>query len=380
MNVATRIAPTAGQLALAKKLAEGGERRGGGITHVDAAAYTDPARYEAERNSIFAKRPLVIAPSALLSEPGMAIPHDGYGKPLLITRDRDGEAHVFMNVCRHRGTRLVEGQEPVCAARLVCPYHAWTYALDGKLLALPRTDAFPDLDKSAFGLRRLPTCEAGGLIWFAFDEGADFAEPETLGHDFDAFNLAGQHLFRRRTHDVAANWKQIMDAFLESYHVQRLHAATIGPFFKDGVASGDMIGAHQRSAVGRDVSADDCAAEDWPTLRRAITYTYQMFPATVLVVSPDYMNLMTLMPRGVDRVLVEDFMLIPEPPATEKALAHWEKSWNLLDGGVFGSEDFRAAALCQEGLMSGAIDQLTLGSMEGGIRLFHDAVEKALAG
>jgi len=380
MNVATRIAPTAGQLALAKKLAEGGERRGGGITHVDAAAYTDPARFEAERAAIFAKRPLVIAPSALLPEPGMAVPHDGYGKPLLITRDRDGKAHVFMNVCRHRGTRLVEGQETVCAARLVCPYHAWTYALDGTLLALPRTDAFPDLDKTEFGLRRLPTCEAGGLIWFAFDQGADFAEPETLGHDFDAFNLAGQHLFRRRTHDVAANWKQIMDAFLESYHVQRLHAATIGPFFKDGVASGDMIGAHQRSAVGRDVSADDCAAEDWPTLRRAITYTYQMFPATVLVVSPDYMNLMTLMPRGVDRVLVEDFMLIPEPPATEKALAHWEKSWNLLDGGVFGSEDFRAAALCQEGLMSGAIERLTLGSMEGGIRLFHDAVERALSG
>jgi len=380
MNVATRIAPTAGQLALAKKLAEGGERRGSGITYVDAAAYTDPARYEAERSAIFAKRPLVIAPSALLREPGMAVPHDGYGKPLLITRDREGKAHVFMNVCRHRGTRLVEGQEAVCAARLVCPYHAWTYALDGTLLALPRTDAFPDLDKNEFGLRRLPTCEAGGLIWFAFDESADFAEPETLGHDFDAFNLAGQHLFRRRTHDVAANWKQIMDAFLESYHVQRLHAATIGPFFKDGVASGDMIGAHQRSAVGRDVSADDCAAEDWPTLRRAITYTYQMFPATVLVVSPDYMNLMTLMPRGVDRVLVEDFMLIPEPPATDKALAHWEKSWNLLDGGVFGAEDFRAAALCQQGLMSGAIDRLTLGSMEGGIRLFHDAVERALEG
>jgi phenylpropionate dioxygenase-like ring-hydroxylating dioxygenase large terminal subunit len=380
MNVATRIAPTAGQLALAKKLADGGERRGGGITHVDAAAYTDPARYEAERSAIFAKRPLVIAPSALLPDPGMAVPHDGYGKPLLITRDREGKAHVFMNVCRHRGTRLVEGQDAVCAARLVCPYHAWTYALDGTLLALPRTDAFPDLDKNEYGLRGLPTCEAGGLIWFAFDEGADFAEPETLGHDFDAFNLAGQHLFRRRTHDVAANWKQIMDAFLESYHVQRLHAATIGPFFKDGVASGDMIGAHQRSAVGRDVSAEVCAAEDWPTLRRAITYTYQMFPATVLVVSPDYMNLMTLMPRGVDRVLVEDFMLIPEPPATDKALAHWEKSWTLLDGGVFGAEDFRAAALCQQGLMSGAIDRLTLGSMESGIRLFHDAVEKALAG
>ena len=123
MNVATRIAPTAGQLALAKKLADGGERRGGGITHVDAAAYTDPARFDAECAKIFAKRPLVIAPSVLLPEPGMAIPHDGYGKPLLITRDREGKAHVFMNVCRHRGTRLVEGQEPVCAARQIGRAH-----------------------------------------------------------------------------------------------------------------------------------------------------------------------------------------------------------------------------------------------------------------
>ncbi len=380
MNVAARIAPTPGQLALAKQLAEGGARREAKVTHIDASAYTDPARYAVERDCLFGKRPLVIAPSALLPEPGMAVPHDGYGKPLLITRDRDGAAHVFLNVCQHRGTRLIEGDTAVCAAKLVCPYHAWTYGLDGKLLALPRTVAFPGLDKATLGLKRLPTREAGGLIWFAFEEGADFAEPDTLGHDFDAFDLAGQHLFKRRTHDVAANWKLIMDAFLESYHVQRLHAATIGPFFKDGVASGDLIGSHQRSAVGRDVEAIECAAEDWPTLRRAITYTYQMFPATILIVSPDYMNLMTLMPRGVDRVLVEDFMLIPEPPATDKALAHWEKSWNFLDGGVFGAEDFRAAALGQEGLMSGAIDRLTLGGLEGGIKVFHDSVEAALTG
>ncbi len=383
MNVAVgRLEPTAGQLALAASLADGGTQRQRAISYVYAAAYTSPERHTAEQRAIFKKAPLVIAPSALLPKPGMAVPHDGFGKPLLITRDKSGEAHVFLNVCRHRGTRLVEGSEIACTPRLICPYHAWSYALDGKLVAMPRTDAFPGLDKADYGLKRLPTREAGGLIWFAFDENgddeADFTDAEALGHDFDAFGLAGLHLFKRRTHDVPANWKLIMDAFLESYHVLRLHADTIGPFFKDGVSTGDMIGPHQRSAVGRDVDEAAVRAGDWPTLRGAITYTYQMFPGTVLIVSPDYVNLMVLMPQAHDRVLVEDFMLIPEAPATDKALRHWEKSWNLLDGGVFGSEDFRAAALGQQGLQSGSIDRVTLGTLEAGIRNFHDQVEARL--
>jgi len=374
------LRPTEGQLALARAVARGEERSGNGITQVPASVYTDPAHWTREKAALFDRLPQVLCPSAVLPHAGMALPHDATGRPLLITRDADGTAHVFLNVCRHRGTRLVEGDDVQCAKRLVCPYHAWTYRLDGKLLALPRPETFPGMDKEHYGLIELPSCEAGGLIWFAPQDNADFTHARILGEDFDAFGMAKHVLFRRKTHTVKGNWKLIMDAFLESYHVTRLHSQTIGPFFKDGVTSGDQIGPHQRSAVGRLEDMEDVDLNDMAALRRVVTYAYQLLPATIIIPSPDYLNVMVLMPQAHDLTLVEDFMLIPEAPATDKARDHWERSWALLDGGVFASEDFRAAELGQQGLSTGAIPNLTLGTLEGGIHRFHEVVQEALRG
>jgi phenylpropionate dioxygenase-like ring-hydroxylating dioxygenase large terminal subunit len=371
--------PTDGMIALAQDIAEGRKRDASDMTSVPASVYTDPARWELEKAAIYDRLPQILCPSALLPDPGMAVPHDATGRPLLITRDSEGQAHVFLNVCRHRGTRLVEGGDVQCTRKLVCPYHAWTYSVDGRLLALPRPDTFPGLDKGTHGLVELPSKETGGLIWFCpREDTADFTLAEAIGEDFDALGMGEQVLFRRKTHEVAGNWKLIMDAFLESYHVTRLHANTIGPFFKDGATSGDKIGPHARSAVGRLEEMEGVDLADMDVLRRVVTYAYQLLPGALVIPSPDYINVMVMMPQAHDRTVVEDFMLIPEPPATDKARNHWERSWALLDGGVFASEDFRAAELGQQGLATGAVPHLTLGTMEGGIRRYHETVEEAL--
>jgi len=372
------LRPTLGQRALADALARGEAAMGNRIIELDASVYTDPKRFEAEQRRVFGKLPLVVAPAALIPEGRHAFVHDGFGAPLLVTRDGDDLIHVLANVCRHRGTRLIESAEVVAAKGIACPYHAWTYGPDGALKGVPRAECFPGLDKDEKHLFEFASVEAGGLIWFARDEGADFGTATALGPDFDAFGISGLHLYRRNTHHVAANWKLIVDAFLESYHVQRLHADTIAGFFADGITAADQVGPHQRAVVGRADYLAGIDRDDWAQLRRAVTYTYHLFPSAILVVSPDYINLLNVMPQSAGSSLVEDFMLIPEPPATRESEEHWRKSWDLLDGGTFGGEDFRAATLCQQGLSSGLLDAITLGTLESGIAPFHERVEALL--
>jgi glycine betaine catabolism A len=135
-------------------------------TGLAAAVYTDPVRYQRELRSLFRGLPICLGHEDQIGAPGSVLARDVAGLPLLMTRDANGAVRVFLNGCRHRGARLMAGEEGVCRrSSLSCLYHGWTYGLDGRLLSIPRREAFPTLDMAAHGLRQLPSAVRHGLIW-----------------------------------------------------------------------------------------------------------------------------------------------------------------------------------------------------------------------
>ena len=178
------------------------------------------------------------------------------------------------------------------AKRIVCPYHAWAYKPDGELTGMPRADCFPDFDKSCARPQGIPVGRGGRADLVGEGRCGRLRRRAGAGARSRRVRTGRPLPLSTPTHDVAANWKLFIDAFLESYHVQRLHAATIATFFADGITVADTIGRHQRAAVGRDAYLAEIDRDDWGQLRKAVTYTYQLFPASVIIVSPDYINLL----------------------------------------------------------------------------------------
>ena len=126
--------------------------------------YVCPRQLAQERELFFRRSPFLVGLSCLVPAPGDYLTHDYSGTPILLVRQPDGSLRAFLNVCRHRGARLANGSGRGLR-NLVCPYHAWCYGTDGKLLVRPDERSFAEIDKSARGLRELAVVEKYGMIW-----------------------------------------------------------------------------------------------------------------------------------------------------------------------------------------------------------------------
>ena len=215
-------------------------------------AYTDPERYQREVQRLFRERPIAVALSIELPEPGSYKAETLMGRPLLVTRDEDGNAHAFLNVCRHRGAI-------VCPAgagrrkRFTCPYHAWTYDLRGKLVGVYGARSFGDVDRAARPLTRLHCQERSGLIWACLTPGVAFDIDAWLGEfaaKLDSLRLHDWVVYKQRDLD-GPGWKPTLDGYLEVYHHDSVHRSTVGRHTIGNLLVHDTFGPHQRLTFGR---------------------------------------------------------------------------------------------------------------------------------
>lgn len=349
-------------------------------TTIAASTYIDPSRFEVEKSAVFRKVPVVAGPSAALPAPRSYFQQDIAGMPALITRNKEGTAKAFANVCRHRGARLCSAAGKVDGSLITCPYHAWSYSLDGKLMGIPRQETFAGIDKKELGLLELPCLEAGGLIWVSLDpqQGAHFEGAKgELAADLDAMGLNDMVVYDRTTFPVNANWKLIMDTMLDSYHVTRLHKDSLARFFVDAENVIDRIGPHIRAAAARGNFQRAQLSDDFEDVRKIMVFAYILFPNCIIVVSPEFVSFGVLRPLATDRSEVDYYMLVNGPAADEKTENRLRRSFDLMKL-AFGKEDYWAAELCDQGLRSGTLREVHLGGMEVQITLFHEAVNECL--
>lgn len=347
------------------------------------ATFTDEGYFQREQDKVFRRLPVAVTISSMLAEPNSMLAHQGYGLPLLITRDQSGKSHVFLNVCMHKGATLVNSCEVRQGGRVTCPFHAWTWGLDGKLVGVARPETFTDLDTEQRNLVELPSKEAGGIIWAILDREAepDFSHiTDDVIADLDALELGGQHLYGRKRFDLNGNWKQILEPFLEGYHVQRLHSQSVGPLFADVPTVVSRMGDHLRQTSGKvEFMPELLETEGKKNIHKLVTHAYLLFPNTVVITSPYYMSVMILMPTAVGKTIVDYHMLTLNPVDNPHAEKLYKQSYDTVLG-VFGNEDFAASETCYTGLSSGALDSIDVvySGLEACIPMNYETLDKYL--
>ena len=374
------------QIAEAKKLLAHLEHRStalaDGIYRNPVTDYTCPEQAARERRRFFQDGPINVGLSALLPHPGDWLTHDWTGVPILLLRREDGTLAAFLNVCRHRGARVVDGSG--CGAKsLSCPYHGWTYGLDGGLIARPEEPAFAGAERVTHGLAPLPVVEKYGMIWVGPRPGRRLEVDgwlDGVAADLAAYRLEGYHHYETRVLRRAMNWKLAVDTFCETYHLGSLHPGTVGPLFHTNRATFDAFGSNHRLIAARRTIEDlrGRPEAEWDVFEHT-AMIYVLFPNTVFLFQRDHVETWHIFPgERANACAMYVSLYIPEPVTSDSAKRHWDNNFNLLMATV-EIEDFPTCEGMQKGFLSGAQDAITFGRNEPALQHFHRNIAAALA-
>jgi Rieske 2Fe-2S family protein len=279
---------------------------------------------------------------------------------LIIVRDRNGNLTAFHNVCRHRGTRLLD---QACGrlknSCIMCPYHAWTYDLQGQLIGVPNMQDVPEFDTAEFSLHRVGCVNWCGFIMLNLTRpDNDFEEAfAPILHRFKPWNLQDLKLGHTLEYNVAANWKLLFQNYSECYHCPTVHPALnrLTPYKSatNDLTEGAILGGPMSLADGFETVSSDGKkiAEPFPGLnstQRRSVYYYTVFPSMFISAHPDYVMVHQIERISNSRSKIKCHFLI-EPTTSDENLARAVNQWDEVN-----RQDWHVCELTQKGVESSA--------------------------
>lgn len=339
-----------------------------GLLEVPLSYYRDPDVLEREMG-LLRTTPLALAPSAQVGEKHSFVVRQVLGTSLLITRDADGMAHVFLNYCRHRGASPAEGSG--VSRRFTCPYHAWSYDTKGCLASMPGKKGFDTMDRSGYGLVELPSEERHGFIWGVLDKDAPFDLDDHLGSldaELAQWSYGTYGYLTDREFDSTVSWKNALEAFAESYHFPFVHGqSVIGMNAVADCSVHDRFGKHHRMGFPFQWIKDLEQGSDWSP-QSNMGVIYWVYPNLILANSPVGVEIIDMLPAGEPTSCTVRHSWMGIVPAQDEATtAAYQEIYEQVHAAV-RDEDFGVLPGCGSGVRAGQHDHMIIGKNEIGVQ------------
>ena len=333
-----------------------------GAWTLPARYYCDPAVFELEGARIHRAMWNAACPAEELAGPGDYRLVEIAGDSLIVVRGQDGRVRAHHNVCRHRGTRLVEAEEGCLAGSIQCPYHAWTYGLDGKLRRAPHMDQVEGFSVSDYPLAAAACEEWGGIVWVRVaEQGPDLAEQTGPARArVEVWGPADLRSVHTVSYEVKANWKLIVQNFSECLHCPVIHPQ-LQPFShylsgENYPADPNAIGAAMDLEEGIETLSNDGRLVGVPLpglpaeFRRRVGYEI-LLPNALFCLHPDYVVRYLMRPLGVGRTMIRCDWLFSEESLSS---AGFDASRAVEFWDITNRQDWRVSELSQKGIASTA--------------------------
>jgi choline monooxygenase len=320
---------------------------------VPGSVYTDPHRYARERSAVLGTTWLLAGRSEVLAKPRDYFVWEAFGQTVIVARRDDSSLSAFHNVCQHRGARIAASSGHCETGQLVCPWHGFRYDLEGNVIAIPLRDTFSRDQIREIKSPAVQVEEWAGFIWLNLSpEARPFRE--YAGEIYDEIELYKLHqwdLYGFGEWEVNANWKAVVDAFNEAYHIADTHKSTVkgGLLWQQCIY--ELLGIHSMMIVP--LSADDIRELEPPVdhHKHALVH-YLLFPNTVFNIFPNHGQVFCIQPTGPTTTKMQGWTLATrEPPAgtsrrdwVERNRTGFAHFGRVAEEDVFVLNEFGAAA------------------------------------